>query len=128
MTGHDTHIHFLMEMPPAERDAELRQELSDSLQELVACIERSLPLGGNTLHSCVIDEFQILKSQVREEDCRILLRFSASARQGIGNAAQLRHISGGAEAYIDDQGRVNYCNVRFAEEPAFVGHDLGGGD
>ena len=128
MTGHDTHTHFLMELPPAERDAELREELRDSLQELVACIERSLPLDGNTLHSCVIDEFQILRSQLREDDCCVLVRFNASARQGIGNGAWQEHIAGAAEAVIDEQGWVSYRNVQIAEEPAFVGHDLGGGD
>lgn len=128
MTGRESHTQFLAGLPAAQRDAQLRQELTDSLQELVACIERSLPLGGNTLHSCMIDEFEMQKSELRGDDCRVLVRFKASARQGVGGAAALERITGCAEAVISDRGSVSYRDVRFAEDPAVVAPDIGGGD
>jgi hypothetical protein len=128
MIGHDSHIGYLTDLPQLQRDAELTQEVTDSLQDLVACIERLLPSAGNTLHSCVIDDFQIVFSELRAQDCRVVLRFSASVRQGMGSAARLDSLTGRAEAVIDERGRVTYCDVRFADEPAYVAHDLGGGD
>jgi hypothetical protein len=128
MAGNDNHITFLKGLAPPQRDRELRQELTDSLQELVAAVEPCLPQGGNTLHSCVIDDFEVRQVELGERDGRVCLRFSGSARQGVGGAASLERITGVAEAVIDDRGRVSYRDVRFAEEPTFVAHDVGGGD
>ncbi len=128
MADHGSHMAFLRGLAPADFDRELRQELKDSLQELVAVIERDLPLGGNTLHGCVIDDFQVQKTEPADRECRVRLRFSASARQGVDAAVSLEQIVGTAEAVIDDAGRVRYREVRFAEDPAFVPHDVGGGD
>ncbi len=128
MTGQENHIEFLRELPPPALEGTVKQELTDGLQELVACLERCLPLGGNTLHSCVIDDFQLHAPVLTERECRIPLRFNASARQGVGGAAQLERIAGRAEAVIDEEGRVSYQRVTFGEEPAFLPHDLGGGD
>jgi hypothetical protein len=123
-----THISLLTDLPPAQRDAELRRVLGDFLQELVACIERSLPLDGNTLHSCVVDDFDIQESKLRRHDCRVTVHFSGSARQGVGSTARLERLTGCAEAVIDEQGGVTYRVVRFTEEPAVVAPDIGGGD
>jgi hypothetical protein len=128
MTGHDTPIHLLTNLPPAQRDAELRRVLGDSLQELVACIERSLPLGGNTLHSCVVDDFDIQGSELHQHDCRVTVQFNGSARQGVGSAARLERLTGCAEAVLDEQGAVTYSDVRFTKEAAVVAPDIGGGD
>jgi len=128
MTGHDSHIGFLKDLAPAERERELTREVTDALQELVACVERSLPLEENTLRGCVIDDFQLHQPKLGEHDCRVPLRFSASARQGVGNAKRLERIQGNALAIIDESGRVSYRDVTFGEERAFVAHDLGGGD
>jgi hypothetical protein len=128
MAGNDNHIAFLKGLAPHDRDRELRQELIDSLQELVAVVERFLPLGGNTLHACVIDDFQVEHVQLEEGAGRVRVHFSASARQGVGGAASLEQITGRADAVIDGRGRVTYHDVHYAEEPAFVAHDVGGGD
>ena len=74
MTGHDDYIEFLRPLSPAELEREVRAHLADALQELVACIERALPLGGNTLHGCVVDEFQLQRPVVGERECRAALR------------------------------------------------------
>jgi hypothetical protein len=122
------HIRFLKQLPPPEFDQEVRQELTDSLQELVACVEPGMPHEGDTLHACVIDDFQVQRVMLGDRDCRVQLRFLASARQGIGAVKELERITGRGEAVIDDDGRVRYQDVAFAGEPAFVAHDLGGGD
>jgi hypothetical protein len=128
MIQHASHIEFLAKLSAPELNHELKQELTDSLQELVACIEQSLPLGGNTLHGCVIDDFQAQKIDLGDHNCRVQIRFNASARQGIGSTKNLEGIVGRAEAVIDDSSRVTYRAVAFAEEQTFVAHDLGGGD
>jgi len=128
MIGQASHIQFLRNLTTAQREREIKQHLGDTLQELVACVERSLPLGENTLRACVIDDFQIHAPTLSEHECRIPVRFSGSARQGVGNAKRLERLVGHAEALIDDSGNVTYRDVRFGEERAFVAHDLGGGD
>src|SRR5882724_10327755 len=128
MIDHASHIDFLENLSPAEFNRELKQELTDSLQELVACIEQSLPQGGNTLRACVIDDFQVQDVNLGERACRVQIRFNASARQGIGASKHLEGIVGRAEAVIDDASRVTYQAVGIAEEQTFVAHDLGGGD
>jgi hypothetical protein len=128
MTGHESHIGYLKGLTPPERDRELKQALTDSLQELVASVERALPLAGNTLHSCVIDDFQLQAPALDERECRVPLRFSASTRQGSAGSTRLEQIAGQAQAVIDDQGRVTFQDVRFTEDQAFVPHDVGGGD
>jgi hypothetical protein len=124
----DNHIDFLKKLPPREFQREVHQDLTDSLQELVACVEPALPRGDNTLHGCVIDELLVNGIKLGDRDCRIELRFLASARHGIGSVKELEHITGRGEAVIDDRGRVHYRDVAFAEDPAFIAHDLGGGD
>jgi hypothetical protein len=124
----ENHIDFLKNLPPRELDYEVRQSVTDSLQELVACVEPALPRAGDTLHGCVIDEFQIQRVKLGEYDCRVQLRFLASARQGIGGVKEMERITGRGEAVIEDDGSVRYQDVAFAEEPAYVAHDLGGGD
>ena len=124
----ENHIHFLKNLPPRDFRREVHQALTDSLQELVACVEPSLPRDGNALHACVIDHFQIQRIKLGERDCRVRLRFLASARQGVGAGKRLEHITGRGEAVIDDDGRVCYHDVVQAGEPAFIAHDLGGSD
>jgi hypothetical protein len=124
----EKHIDFLKNLPVQEFDHELQQELTDSLQELVACVEPALPHDGDTLHGCVIDDFQVQRIRLGDRDCRVKLRFLASARQGMGAVKELERITGRGEAVIDDDGRVRYQDVAFAAEPAFLAHDLGGGD
>lgn len=128
MIDHASHIDFLENLSPADFNRELKQELTDSLQELVACIEQSLPQAGNTLHACVIDDFQVQDINLSDRDCRVQIRFNASTRQGIGASKHLEGIVGRAEAVIDDDSRVKFRAVTFAEEQTFVAHDLGGGD
>src|SRR6266702_2962637 len=123
MIDHANHIEFLESLSPAEFHRELKQELTDSLQELVACIEHSLPQGGNTMRACVIDDFQVQDINLGERDCRAQIRFNASARQGIGASKHLEGIVGRAEAVIDDSSRVKFRAVAFAEEQTFVAHD-----
>jgi hypothetical protein len=128
MIGQDDYIEYLRDLSPPDLEREVHQEVADALQELVACIERALPLGGNTLHSCVVDDFQLHQPVVGDRECRARLRFDASARQGVGGAARLERLAGHAEAAIDRRGRVSFRGVTFTEEPAFVAHDIGGGD
>jgi hypothetical protein len=122
------HVHFLKNLPPQELDRELRQTLTDSLQELIACVEPALRHDGNTLHACVIDDFQVRRIKLGERDCRVQLRFRASARHGMGPVKEMERITGRGEAVIDADGQVHYRGVAFAGEPAYVAHDLGGGD
>jgi len=128
MIQHESHIAFLKSLAPAALNRELKQELTDSLQELVACIEQSLPQAGNTLHGCVIDDFQVQKIDLDEHACRIPIRFSASARDGTGPSKHMESIAGRAEAVIHEDSRVTFQGVGFAEDQTFIAHDLGGGD
>jgi hypothetical protein len=128
MIQHANHIAFLKSLAPPALNRELKQELTDSLQELVACIEQSLPQQGNTLHGCVIDDFQVQKIDLAEHSCRIPIRFSASARDGTGPSKQMESIAGRAEAVIHEDSHVTFQGVGFAEDQTFIAHDLGGGD
>jgi hypothetical protein len=128
MIGHASHVEYLKTLTPAELEQELNQAITDSLQELVACVQKALPQGGNTLHACVIDDFQIIETELRDHECLVRFRFTASARQGISGSKSLEQISGRAETIIGDQGHVAYQGVVFAEEPAYLAHDIGGGD
>jgi hypothetical protein len=122
------HLQFLKNLPPQDFDREVQQALTDSLQELVACVEPALRRDGNTLHACVIDDFQVKRIKLGERDCRLQLRFRASARRGIGALKEMERITGRGEAVIDDDGQVHYQHVAFAGEPTYVAHDLGGSD
>src|SRR4051812_3135175 len=93
MTG-ENHIRFLKDLPPREFDRELHRALTDSLQELVSCVEPALPRDGNTLHGCVIDDFQVQRIKLGESDCRVQLRFLASARNGVGSVKEMERITG----------------------------------
>jgi hypothetical protein len=119
---------FLKSLAPKEFRRELTQELTDSLPELVACIEPALPSTGDTLRGCVIDEFQMDDVEVDGRECHVQLRFSASARQGMGSTKKIERIAGRAEAVIDDARRVSFRGVAFNTDRTFVAHDLGGGD
>jgi hypothetical protein len=127
-TTHASYIDFLRDLSRPEFDREIRQQITDSLQELVACVERALPLESNTLHACVIDDFVIQNVNLVDHECHVQFRFTASARHGVSGGKSLERISGRAETVIDDDRQVTYRGIVFAEEPAFVGHDLGGGD
>ncbi len=124
----ENHIHFLKALPPRDLDRAIHQALTDSLQELVACVEPGVPRDGTTLQACVIDDFQVHGVRLGERDCRVKLRFVASARHGIGAGKELERITGRGEAVIDDGGRVWYQHVACAGEPSYVAHDLGGSD
>src|SRR5580704_3389804 len=128
MMDHENHMRFLKSLAPQEFRRELSQELTDSLPELVACIEPALPSTGDTLRGCVIDEFQLGDVEVAGRECHIQLRFSASARQGLGSTKKIERIAGRAEAVIDDARRVSFRRVAFNTDRTFVAHDLGGGD
>jgi hypothetical protein len=125
---HESHIGSLKELSARALHRELRREITDSLQDLVACVEPALPLEGNTLHACVIDDFQIQHIELDGRECRVHLSFTASARHGISADKKLERISGRADSVLDDRGCLTYCGAVFSEEPAFVGHDLGGSD
>jgi hypothetical protein len=122
------HIDFLKNLPPPEFDREVQRAVTNSLQELVACLEPTLPHAGDTLHACVIDDFQVQRVRLGERDCRVQIRFLGSARQGVGVLKEMERIAGRGEAVIEDDGHVRFQDVAFAKEPAFVSHDLGGGD
>jgi hypothetical protein len=128
MIGGEDHMHFLKNLPPRDFDREVRQALTDSLQELVACVQPALPRDDNTLRGCVIDDFEVKRIKLGERDCRVQLRFRASSRRGIGGVKELEQITGHGEAVIEDDGKVHYQDVAFAGEPAYLPHDLGGGD
>ena len=128
MTSCENHIQFLKELPPAEFDREVRQEITDSLQDLVARVERALPLEGDTLHACVIDDFHVHSAELKEQECQVRFSFVASARHGVPGSGHRERIAGRADTAIDTAGHVDYRGVVFGEEPAFVSHDLGGGD
>jgi hypothetical protein len=122
------HVHFLKTLPPQDFDRAVEQALTDSLQELLACVEPTLRRDADTLHACVIDDFQVGRVKLGDGDCRVDLRFRASARHGIGAMKEMERITGRGEAIIDADGHVRYEDVAFAEDPAYVSHDLGGGD
>ena len=128
MTEQKSHMGYLKGLAPQEFKRELTQELTDSLPELVACIEPALPSTGDTLRGCVIDEFQMGDVDVAGRECHVQLRFSASARQGMGSTKKIERISGRAEAVIDDARRVSFRGVAFNTDRSFLAHDLGGGD
>jgi hypothetical protein len=128
MLDHESHMGFLKSLAPQEFKRELTQELTDSLPELVACIEPALPSTGDTLRGCVIDEFQMGDVEVAGRECRVQLCFSASARQGMGSTKKIERIAGQAEAVIDDARHVSFRGVAFNTDRSFVAHDLGGGD
>ncbi len=128
MTDQQSHMGFLKSLAPQEFKRELTQELTDSLPELVACIEPALPDTGDTLRGCVIDEFQLGEVEVTGAECHVQVRFSASARQGVGATKKIERIAGRAEAVIDDARRVSFRGVTFNTDRSFVAHDLGGGD
>jgi hypothetical protein len=128
MKGRDSHIGFLRTLTPEDRDREVKQELTDSLQELVAQLERQLPLDGNTLRSCVIDDFQVQETELRDRECRVRLRFSASAKPDARSSGELSRMGGQAEAIIDDSDRVAYRVISCTRERSFVPPDIGGGD
>jgi hypothetical protein len=127
-TTHASYLEFLRGLSRPEFDREIRQQITDSLQDLVACVERALPLESNTLHACVIDDFVVQNIDIDDEACRVQFRFTGSARHGVSAGKSLERISGRAETLIDGDRHVTYRGVVFAEEPTFVGHDLGGGD
>jgi hypothetical protein len=128
MTDQKSHMGYLQSLAPPEFKRELTQELTDALPELVACIEPTLPTTGDTLRACVIDEFEMGDIDVAGRECHVQLRFSASARQGVGAAKKIERIAGRAEAVIDDARRVSFRRVAFNTDRSFVTHDLGGGD
>jgi hypothetical protein len=128
MLQHDNHIAYLKSLAPAALNSALKQELTDSLQELVACIEQSLPQPGNTLHGCVIDDFQVQRIDIDEHACRVPIRFSASARDGTGPSKHLECIAGRAEAVIHEDSHITFQGVGFAEDQIFIAPDVGGGD
>jgi hypothetical protein len=127
MADHKSHIALLKSLPREEFERQLKTDLTDSLQELVAAVERAALARGHRLGNCVIDDFQVTHAEMGAQDCRVVLRYSASARRGPGHVENDR-ISGSAEAVIDDEGRVTYKGITCAEEQAFVPHDVGGGD
>ena len=128
MIGHASHVDHLRELTRDQLDRELRQELTDSLQELVACVEQSLPPKGNTLRSCVIDDFEIDRVELGTQECRVNLRFNASVRLGGKALGDLEHMTGRAIAAIGADGRLAYHRVCFTEDTAYFPHDVGGGD
>jgi hypothetical protein len=119
---------LLKSLSPRELDREVQRLLTDSLQELVAAVEPAVPREYDALQACVIDDFDVQQIECTDRECRVQLRFRASARHGVGADKELERITGRAEAVIDEVGWVRYRDVAFAEELAFVGHDLGGGD
>ena len=80
MIGHESQIALFKGLPPRELDRELKQKITDSLQELVACVERALPLEADTLHGCVIDDFDIQHVDLADHECRIRFCFVGSVR------------------------------------------------
>jgi hypothetical protein len=127
MINHN-YYNFLGSLSPQDFGREVKQTVTDSLHELVACIKRSLRRERTTLHACVIDDFQVRRIVLGDHDCRVRVHFRASARHGIGAVKELERVTGYGEAIIDEVGRLRYQNVVFAGERDFIAHDLGGSD
>ena len=128
MIGHDSYLATLNDLPPAAREQEIRQKVTDSLQGLVACVEQSLPIKPETPHSCVIDDVQVLKMDPGPDGCRLLLAYTASARLYNKGRGDLERITGKADALLDDAGQVTYRGATYDSERDFVAPDIGGGD
>jgi hypothetical protein len=120
-------IDVLKGLPQAKLYRQLQRLLSDSLQALVAELEHAAAVRGLRYRSCVVDEIRIGRVEMHEQECRVLVRFNASAQQ-TGTQRRLTRLAGVADASIDDAGTVTYSNVVFTEEQAFEAHDVGGGD
>ncbi len=128
MNARERHIAYLKGLPREECERQVRRELSDSLQELVAAIEHAAAARGHTFRSCVVDDFQIVRTDFGEHVCLVVLRYSGEARRNDPGHKDRERISGNAEAAIDDAGKVTYKGVTFSEEQTFVGPDVGVGD
>jgi len=127
MIGHASYLESLHELSHADLEREVREKLTDALQGLVAALEPALPVAEEAPHSCVIDDFQMVDLQRSPSECRVLVRFTASARLYAEQRGDQERITGTAEATLDDDGRVTFGGVRCASERAFVPHDVGGG-
>ena len=121
-------IASLRHLSQEQREAELRQVLTDALQELVVALEQAAAARGHTFRSCVVNDFQIARIDLAEHVCLVILRYSGTARRNDPGHNDREEISGSAEALLDDTGKVTYKGVTFAEDQTFVGPDVGVGD
>jgi len=128
MIGQASLIETLKALPPEKLHRELRQVINPTLQDLVAALERGAAMTGQTLRSCVIDDYRISRVEVGETECRVVLTFTASAQWGPGARGRLIRISGSARAVIDDAAQVHYSGTTFAQDQVFVAPDVGVGD
>ncbi len=128
MIAHESHAAILSHLARPERERELRREIADSLQGLVAAIDRLTRTADDRYSSCVVDDFQIGTSERQGEKWVVPLRFTASARRGGSRAGGVERIAGKAVAVIDDTECVDFRDVALVTEPADVAPDVGGGD
>lgn len=128
MICHESHIDVLRRLAPEELDRELRHEITDALQELVAGIDHAALDRGKSFRSCVIEDFKISQSKCEDDRCIVLLYYTASAqRHGAGSGGN-EMIHGSAILSIDSAGQVTCKGVTFNEEPQTVAPDVGVGD
>ena len=126
MIRHADYIASLKRLPRAELDRTVERAVCDTLAQLGVAITRAAAARGHALHNCVVDDVQLARIDLADGDCRVVLRFSASARRAETGRRDNQRLSGSAEASIDDAGRVNYLGITLSEERGFVPHDEGG--
>lgn len=126
MQTHASHIAYLRRLPPAERDRALERTFCDTIEQLSVAIKSFTAARGHVMRNCVVDDLQLARTEFGEKECRVLLRFSASAHYGATGRRDNERLSGNAEASVDDTGAVNYLGITLTEERGFIPHDEGG--
>ncbi len=126
MLTHASHLAYLKSLPPAELDRALERTLCDTIEQLGVAINSFTAARGHGMRNCVVDDLQLTRAELSEKDCRVVVRFSASAHYGATGRKDNERLSGSADASIDDTGAVSYLRITLAEERSFIPHDEGG--
>lgn len=128
MICQESYVDFLQALPENQLDVELRQRVTDSLQELVAGIEEAARERAQWFRSCMIDDFQITRAKLMDERWMVLILYTASAQRRGRGAGRNECIYGSALLSIDAVGDITYKGVTFNEEHDFATPDVGVGD
>jgi len=126
MMRHAGYIASLKQLPRTELDRTVERALCDTLAQLGVAITSAAAARGHVLHNGVVDDLQLARIDLGDTECRVVLRFRASARRGETGRRDNQRLAGSAEASIDDAGRVSYLGITLSEERGFVPHDEGG--
>lgn len=104
----DNYIRYLNSLSIGEQEQEIDNKIADTYQQIVDTEEVVGAMAETNAFSWSVDDYKVTEIDVGEDECTVLLTYSASGDQDEDRGFCGNKINGEAKATIDESGDVTY--------------------